>query len=188
MNAKNIHNSQTVDYRQPPRGGIGPSAAPNSARKQTREPSWSCPPALDLPTIDELTGGHLGHHDVMCPLCGPSRRSPANQRRRVLRIWRLDPSFAGFLCARCGERGFAREGSFLQPDPAVLEQARREANERERLSKAERLALARCLWSKHVPIAGTIAETYLREARGYGGPLLSTLGFLPARGKHTVRR
>jgi Toprim domain len=34
------------------------------------------------------------------------------------------------------------------------------------------------------PIAGSIAETYLRECRGYHGPLPATLGFLPANGNY----
>jgi hypothetical protein len=139
---------------------------------------------LDLPAIDEVTGGHLGHHDVACPLCGPSCRSPINQRRRVLRIWRLDPAFASFHCARCGEQGFVRNRASPWPDRAALEESRREAADRERLSKVERLSRARWLWSKRVPIAGTIAESYLRMARGYGGLLPDTLGFLAGRGKH----
>jgi hypothetical protein len=40
------------------------------------------------------------------------------------------------------------------------------------------------LWSEREPIIGSIAETYLRSARGYGGPLPATLGFLPARRNH----
>jgi hypothetical protein len=40
------------------------------------------------------------------------------------------------------------------------------------------------LWRQRQPVAGTIAETYLRSARGYGGPIPATLGFLPARGDH----
>lgn len=44
------------------------------------------------------------------------------------------------------------------------------------------------MWSKRRPLIGSIAETYLREARGYSGqippPLPATLGFLPARGDH----
>jgi phage/plasmid primase-like uncharacterized protein len=45
-----------------------------------------------------------------------------------------------------------------------------------------RRAYARYLWSSlRQPIAGTIAERYLREARGYSGPLPPTLAFLPAR-------
>src|SRR5215211_1243809 len=37
------------------------------------------------------------------------------------------------------------------------------------------------LWSQRRPIVGTIAEHYLRRARGYEGPLPATLGFLPPR-------
>jgi Toprim domain len=138
---------------------------------------------LDLLAIDEVTGAHLGHHDVACPWCGPSRRSPVNQRRRVLRIWRLDAAFASFHCTRCGEQGFVRNRASPWPDRAALEESRREAADRERLSKVERLSRARWLWSKRVPIAGTTAERYLRN-RGYQGPLPATLGFLPGRGKH----
>jgi hypothetical protein len=35
------------------------------------------------------------------------------------------------------------------------------------------------LWNQRRPIAGSLAETYLREARGYVGALPLTLGFLP---------
>jgi hypothetical protein len=34
------------------------------------------------------------------------------------------------------------------------------------------------LWGQRTPLAGSIAETYLRKARGYEGPLPATLGFL----------
>src|ERR1700722_12763324 len=34
------------------------------------------------------------------------------------------------------------------------------------------------------PMQGTLAERYLREARGYSGFLPSTFGFLPATGEH----
>jgi hypothetical protein len=146
---------------------------------------------IDLAFIDQVTAGRLGQHDIACPICGPMRRSPVNQRRKVLRIWRVDPGFAGFHCARCGERGHTRNPSAPRPDPAALERARTEAAERERLAVGERLGKARWLWSKRQPLAGSIAETYLRlrlqarlQARGYGGPLPTTLGFLPARGKH----
>jgi hypothetical protein len=42
------------------------------------------------------------------------------------------------------------------------------------------------LWSRRLPIVGSIAERYLRDARGYNGSLPSTLAFLPARadGQH----
>lgn len=144
------------------------------------------PTALKLDEVDRLTGRRIGTFDCPCPFCGPDRRSPVNRRRPVLRLWRVDPGFATFHCARCGEQGYARDGSTLRrpPDPAALARARAEAAERERVSSADRLMKARWLWSQRQPIAGTIAETYLREARRYGGPLPATLGFLPARGKH----
>ena len=59
-----------------------------------------------------------------------------------------------------------------------------ESAQREQEAAAERLSKARWLWARRKPLAGTIAETYLREARGYRGPLPATLGFLPARGEH----
>jgi len=140
---------------------------------------------IDLHTIDELTGGRLGRFDVRCMYCGPERQTLANQRRRVMRIWRIDPGFASFHCARCGESGYARDGSGRQIDRAVFERARVEAQERERETTAERLAKAHWLWSQSKPIIGTIAEQYLRDARGYRtGPLPATLRFLPARGAH----
>jgi hypothetical protein len=66
----------------------------------------------------------------------------------------------------------------------MIERARAEADKRERASAAERLSKARWLWSTRKPIRGTIAETYLRQARGYRGPLPATLGYLAPRGEH----
>jgi hypothetical protein len=138
---------------------------------------------LDLATIDRLTNGRLGTHDIPCPLCGPFK-SPGGQRRDVLRIWRVEPGFAGYHCARCGEHGYVRDRYAPEPDPVSLAKARAEAAERDRVHKADRLAKARWLWSQRKPIAGTIAERYLGEARGITCPLPATLGFLPAHGDY----
>jgi Toprim domain len=136
--------------------------------------------------IDAFTGRRLGTFDVPCPLCGPLRLSAHNRRKPVLRIWRTEPGFATYHCARCGEQGFARDrhNRTTARDPARLAQARAETAERDRTHKAKRQQLALWLWQRRRPIAGSIAETYLREARGYGGPLPATLGFLPPRGEH----
>lgn len=139
---------------------------------------------LDLDLINGLTGGRLGCHDVPCPICGPTKRAPLNQRRKVLRVWQLDPGFASYHCARCGDSGSSRDRDAAPPDLAAVARAKAEAAERERVSSAERLGKARWLWAQRQPIAGTDAEIYLREARGYGGPLPGTLGFLPGRGDH----
>src|SRR4029077_5903812 len=39
-------------------------------------------------------------------------------------------------------------------------------------------------WASRKPLKGSIAEIYLRDCRGYRGPLPATLGFLPARDHH----
>jgi hypothetical protein len=142
--------------------------------------------ALDFQTIDALTSGKLGRFDLACPICGPSRHSPLNQRRPVLRVWRPEPGFASFYCARCEERGHVHDWSTAHPRPdrRVIERIKAEADARERATAVERTTKARWAWSRRQPIAGTIAETYLRTARGYRGPLPSTLGYLPPRGVH----
>jgi hypothetical protein len=139
---------------------------------------------LTLTDINALTGGRLGQHDVACPMCGPARRSPVNRRRKVLRVYRIEPGFATFHCARCGEKGHTRDRSAPPPNLAALARARAEAIERERVAAVERTEKSCWIWSQRQPIAGTIAETYLRAARGYNGRVPATLGFLPARGKH----
>jgi putative DNA primase/helicase len=45
--------------------------------------------------------------------------------------------------------------------------------------EAEQHRKAAWLWSQRRPIVGTVAERYLRERRGYVGPLPPTLAFLP---------
>jgi hypothetical protein len=97
-----------------------------------------------------------------------------------MRIWRDEPGFASFHCARCGEKGYAREyGCSRPPDPMKLAKARAMAAEREREITKQRLDLSRWLRRRQQPIVGSIGEHYLREARGYRGPLPATLGFLP---------
>jgi hypothetical protein len=143
---------------------------------------------IDLATIDRLAPD-TGVIDVACPICGPERRSPINRRRKVLRVWRLESSFATYHCARCGARGHVRDDySKPQIDRTEFERrlaaARAEAVERERSSAAERLSKALWLWKGRKPIAGSIAETYLRQARGYHGTIPATLGYLAPRGQH----
>ena len=136
---------------------------------------------IGLDILDQLTGRRLGTFDVPCPECGPFRSMPKNQRKPVLRIWRIDPGFATFCCARCGGQGHARDRSSAPPDPVKVAKTRAEAAARDRALRAERMSKALWLWSNRKPIIGSIAERYLRDARGYGGQLPATLGFLPAR-------
>ncbi len=162
-------------------GGQRKAAVQERGAQQTR-------PGLDLEAIDRITGGRLGVHDAPCPLCGPTRQSPKKQCKPVLRIWCLDAGFATFHCARCGACGHVRDGSAVRLDPAAIERSKTEAAERELIASTSRLRKAGWLWSMRQSLLGSIAETYLREFRGYSGhilpPLPATLGFLPARGDH----
>ncbi|MEB3418942.1 toprim domain-containing protein [Salipiger marinus] len=66
-------------------------------------------------------------------------------------------------------------GSYAPPDPAAL--ARRDAEALAEAAKRERQALA--LWREARPIAGTLAETYLR-GRAISCPLSESLRFHPS--------
>jgi hypothetical protein len=140
---------------------------------------------IGLNTIDQLTRRRLGTFDVPCPLCGSYKRTTRGQRKPVLRVWRSEEGFASFHCARCGESGYAHDRKHAPTDREKLAKARAEADARARTLKAERLKKARWLWSQRRPIAGSIAEGYLRDARGYSGQLPTTLAFLPARGRYS---
>ncbi len=61
---------------------------------------------------------------------------------------------------------------------------REEVNRRNLDEARDRLKIALSLWLRRIPICGTPAETYLREARCYDGRLPTTLGYLPASGEH----
>jgi hypothetical protein len=138
---------------------------------------------IDLNTIDRLTGGRLGTFDVVCPLCGPFK-SARGQRRKVLRVYRTEPGFAGFHCARCGQDGFAHGREFRHSDDLTARVVRAEMAERDRVYKAQRLALALWLWRRRRPITGSVAERYLREARGIRTASPPTLAYLPPWREH----
>lgn len=138
--------------------------------------------SIDLAWIDGMTGGRLGEFDMPCPICSPLRRH-ANQRKPVLRVWRVDPGFATYCCAHCAASGHTRDVGIQVPDRAAIERAKAEAAERARLAAADRLDKALWLWRMRQPIGGTIAAAYLRQ-RGYDGSLPGTIGFLPGRGAH----
>jgi hypothetical protein len=139
---------------------------------------------IDLLTIDVIIGGLIGTFDVPCPLCGPVKTKRNSQRKPVLRIWRVDQNFATFNCARCDTQGYVRDNTAKPPSIAAIARAKAEAVKHERRAAAKRLSTARWLWGRRQPIHGSIAETYLREARGYHGPIPSTMAFLPASDEH----
>jgi hypothetical protein len=74
-------------------------------------------------------------------------------------------------------------GSYMPPDPAA--NAQHEAERRK--DAAKRAVQAQRLWQAAQPIAGTLAETYLR-GRGITCPLPDTLRFAPSCWHATAKR
>jgi hypothetical protein len=128
--------------------------------------------------------GHSAIYDLPCPLCGPQRRSETNRRRKVLRVWQTAPGFLTYSCARCSAHGYVR----ADQNERQLRVGPREPRAAERSTPVDAVATrrekARWLWNSRQPIRGSPAETYLRHARVYRGPLPPTLGFLPSRARH----
>ena len=116
-----------------------------------------------------------------CPVCGGKDRFGVNIKKQV---WN---------CRGCGKGGdaiglaqHAGGATFVEAVAALSGESRISLKlpPRKRDPGTEdddvrrRRETARWLWAQRVPLAGSIAETYLRTARGYGGPLPATLGFL----------
>jgi len=110
-----------------------------------------------------------------CPVCQPERRQGQNALT-------LADGRNGRLVANCKKSACAfldilaaaglRSGDYAPPDPATLAQRERDAKA-EAQRKAEQ---AKRLWREAQPIAGTVAEAYLR-GRGITCPLPPTLRF-----------
>jgi hypothetical protein len=126
-----------------------------------------------------------------CPRCGGYDR------------FRVTPSRGMFLCRGCSAAGDGialamhlhgidfRAAVEMLTGAEHSTSARRPAQDRRTTGRdagdeyaRDQARKAAWLWDRRQPLAGSIAERYLREARGYGGPLPATLGFLPARGEH----
>ncbi len=132
--------------------------------------------ALDFADLERLTSFKLGVFDAPCPECGPRCREPANRKRKVLRIWRKEPGYATFTCARCGLSGWAgdrRRSAPVKPGaaPPPAENSDQHA--------ARQAGKALFLWRHRQPAQDSPVEVYLRKARGYGGEIPATIGYLP---------
>ena len=117
-----------------------------------------------------LIGNGVGVVDIACPTCGRERRSAANQRRRVLRIWRGADDFVTWCCARCGTTGHSFGERKRPRDRIAFEAAQREMARRQAESgEADRIAYVRKRWREAVDPRGTLAEVYL-AGRGLALP------------------
>ena len=127
-------------------------------------------------SYDDLTdlAGHRTITDVPCPLCGPGRRSPANRKRKVLRIWRTEHGFASYCCARCGASGYAlANGVKIEPRRCSVAAEARVAGvilpAQDDADQQARIEIALKLWDAAVP---------LRSCPGNRGEPIVTTGWL----------
>jgi putative DNA primase/helicase len=124
-----------------------------------------------------------------CPQCGGEDRFSINLRKQV------------FHCRGCGGKGGGSIDLAMFLDGCDFNSAvtylAGEAPERTDYSipkqpastvkkSDDNRALARGLWERRRPVTQDCpVGLYLRKARGYGGPIPATLGYLPANGKHS---
>lgn len=137
--------------------------------------------ALDFETMAALTSGHFGKFDIACPICSAARSTAAHRKEKVFRVWRETADFFTFHCCHCGEHGYLRAGTATPINFQQIAKAREEAKQREAAARAARSSKARGMWRASQPINGTIAERYVREARGITCELPLSLRFLPAK-------
>lgn len=118
-----------------------------------------------------------------CPVCGGSDRFSINVNKQV---WNCRGCAVGgdviALVQHLDRTGFVPALQILS-DAHVSSPAAATAAPAGRVAAKERAheqhRKAAWLWSKRQPLAGSIAETYLRKARAIAGPLPPTLAFLP---------
>jgi hypothetical protein len=133
---------------------------------------------IDFDVMISLIADRYGKIDIACPECGPTRRTSANRKRKVCRVWRDNPDFIGYHCCRCRLKGSVRRhGAQHDINWKELEKLRAEAAARDADYAALQQRKARWMWQRACPIQRTPAETYLRS-RGIGCDLPMTLRFL----------
>lgn len=118
---------------------------------------------------------HRHYGTAPCPVCQPERRKDQNaltitdgsNGRLALNCKKSACAFLDILAA-----AGLRSGDYMPPDAATLAQRERERE----IEHHKRAAQAMRLWREAQPIAGTIAETYLR-GRGITCDLPPTLRF-----------
>ncbi len=93
-------------------------------------------------------------------------------------MWRDEPDFLTYYCARCMMKGYARVHDDGRPDK--LQQLRADAAWCDAEDRKHRRETARWLWRQSVPVGRTVAENYLRSRRRIALDCLpATLRYLP---------
>jgi Toprim domain-containing protein/CHC2-type zinc finger protein len=156
--------------------------------------------AIDMLELAASYGATLrregAEHVGPCPICGGDDRFAINVTKQKficrgcvrggsgaidLQIFLAGGDFVAAVKTLTGTESLAGTKRIAPADAkAKADQRRRDQAKHE----AEQHRKASWLWSQSAPIAGTIAEHYLREARGISGTLPATLRFLPARDEY----
>jgi Toprim domain len=150
-------------------------------------PISSAPLHFFFDELRQLSGGR--NANAPCPACGPTRSTPSNRTRKVLRIWDDGSDFITYACARCGAKGYAHDRNSNSKSPADFQDLRFYGigipqPQTQKLSgldddQRKKLAEARNIWSVSVTAPSTIVETYLRGRQCWAPD--ASLRFLPAR-------
>jgi hypothetical protein len=137
----------------------------------------------DILGVAERLGARLkkagGEWVGPCPRCGGRDRFSVNTKKQlwncrgcnkggdVVGLWQHagGATFGEAVAALSGE-----ERTSFKPSRRKLDCDGRDGHRQQEK--------ARWLWAQRQPLAASVGETYLREARGYRGPLPATLGFL----------
>jgi hypothetical protein len=141
-------------------------------------------PLTDLRLIARVLGGEIVGRQLIAPGPGhsPRDRSLAIRPSAQSPLGFITHSYAGDDWRTCRDYVLAKlglpqsdAGRDIKSSQRVLQRdCAPDDHERRQHKKAA------WLWSRRRPIAGTIAERYLRNARHYNGPLPPTLAFLPS--------
>jgi hypothetical protein len=116
-----------------------------------------------------------------CPVCGGKDRFGVNIEKQ---LWNCRGCGRGGdvidLTQHVGGATFAEAVAALKGEtPTGFKfPPRQRVPDDDRDDVRRRREMARWLWAQRNPLAGSIAEIYLRKAREYEGPLPATLGFL----------
>ncbi len=141
----------------------------------------------DAKTLTAHLGGkwHRRYGVAPCPFCQPERRRDQDALtlqdgpKGLLAHCKKSGCTFGDLMAAAG----LAPGTYQAPDPFTVAQRRAE----EQADAMKRAAQAHRLWRGALPIAGTLAEAYLR-GRAITCPLPDTLRFVPSCWHATAQR
>jgi hypothetical protein len=133
------------------------------------------------------TSSAPGRYYAACPQCSYKRKK-ANQKLKCLGVT-IDQRGVKLGCNHCAwtDGAFYQAVDTSRAAPVMTERERADkekAEEERRRGLAASRSKSQWLWASRKPLRTSIAEIYLRECRGYRGPLPPTLGFLPARDEH----